>query len=647
MLNSDLVDHVTRYSASTQRLKESFNYEKFIGLKPFQIYNYSSLFKKLENKVYFLPRTINILKFKNIFSDDPVSQIKFEKGIQKIETMKSFLEDLDGLNNMISEYFQQWINKYQLDEEESFKPLFNSIEIKLNEFNSVLDSLYQGGEVLEIISKYSDLYCKLTPLVNHINRFEPATNLEIAESLNLCINDKKFDSIIDREALYNLDSVKENTKLLHASCKKNIENIVKNNPSIFNSKFNTIIKKLNEQGLESKNFFEECKNTLIEKFKEFKGHEAMTQAAIYGEQSNNNSIVSFLTNKNNDSMIDYSFEFTNAILNKVIVFKDTSVGYIQNDKYYDIDPTDVDSYKTLRRNSFISLISQELMRKPTIRNLFINKYISDQVPGEYVIVTLNNYLNHEQILKNKGIHLDVFKEKSFEAIDDVIASNVRQYKAERMLNRSLSNKYRNLYDEDKVNITNIMIDLIDSGMNESMLKDFVIKKIGAIKTGAELFDNLRKLKNSLDEFDEDILRKKAKYLDVKVLEIDSNIFVFEVKNYEQSKSLGSPSWCIVRDKIYFDDYTSKNNKQYFIYDFNKDSSNIESMIGFTLNVSGSITARHYKNDDYISDDFPILEKAQLKVILNDNSYNPSDRIKKLIEEMNNNKQNISNLRLNI
>ena len=35
---------------------------------------------------------------------------------------------------------------------------------------------------------------------------------------------------------------------------------------------------------------------------------------------------------------------------------------------------------------------------------------------------------------------------------------------------------------------------------------------------------------------------------------------------EQSKLLGSSSWCIVRDEFYFKSYIGDGNKQYFIYD---------------------------------------------------------------------------------
>jgi len=97
--------------------------------------------------------------------------------------------------------------------------------------------------------------------------------------------------------------------------------------------------------------------------------------------------------------------------------------------------------------------------------------------------------------------------------------------------------------------------------------------------------------------------------------------VFPVKEYKDSKSLGSPSWCIVRNESYFDSYTSYNQKQYFLYDFNKTEKENDSLIGFTLTENGDFHTQHLRNDDYLN------VNKQLQDIADKIMFNHKDEFK--------------------
>jgi len=62
--------------------------------------------------------------------------------------------------------------------------------------------------------------------------------------------------------------------------------------------------------------------------------------------------------------------------------------------------------------------------------------------------------------------------------------------------------------------------------------------------------------------------------------------------------------CICSSVTYFNSYTSNESKQYFIFDFNKDKSSNESLIGITLDKEGNLNTAHLTNDEAIVSDTP-------------------------------------------
>lgn len=75
-----------------------------------------------------------------------------------------------------------------------------------------------------------------------------------------------------------------------------------------------------------------------------------------------------------------------------------------------------------------------------------------------------------------------------------------------------------------------------------------------------------------------------------------SIVILEIPNFEASKSLcgnGRTSWCLTRENSYFNNYvTSKNNRQFFYFDFSKPEKNELAHVGFTVSSNGSIPYAH-------------------------------------------------------
>ncbi len=640
MIDPKTIENIRKFENVRYYTKSSFSYESLFDLTPnndTRVY----LNFQLEMIIRSITNKVNVFKRKNFFNDP-----SFYKHIpeQADSGIYSFCNDLKILNNEIKDYFDQWIKKFNLDNVEQFDLVLESVKNKLDSFSAVLKPILDIAVELDELNDNAALYNKLIPYYTYLQENPTVDSHDSFYNFRFILSDRDFSSIISKPHIETLKNDRQKVDYLMDLTKKNMEEIVHNNPSVFNPKFNVNTKKLVEQGSVAVDFFNACKTELISIFKEFKGDEALSKAELYKRHFESNGVVDFLKSKQIDEdFIDYSIDFgENVKLNKVIVFKDKSIGYVKHGEYSFVEMGDINTLESMHAECLESFISQQLHRKPTIRNLFLNKFREDQPSGNQLILVLQNYLDNEQILKNMNLHLDIFKNKSFENIDDAMSASVRKYKAERMVTSVLGNKYDHLYSENKDAVINICIDLVDLQIDKSSLQDFVGKKLAAISNSDEFINVLKKLKNSLNEFDQESLFYKLEKIDIKPLEVEPNVFVFEIKNYQTCKDLGSASWCIVRDEEYFDDYTSEGDRQYFIYDFNKDSSDIESMMGFTLHKNGSLRTQHYKNDDYIDDSY-ILDKAQLTVLSSDNSYKLNDSLKlKLTDFSRQKNRNINN-----
>lgn len=146
-------------------------------------------------------------------------------------------------------------------------------------------------------------------------------------------------------------------------------------------------------------------------------------------------------------------------------------------------------------------------------------------------------------------------------------------------------------------------------MNTNIFQEYIGKKIAAYKTPEQFNEGLASFLKSFNGFDMQSLTLKAENTGVRMISDSDNKLIVEIENYEQSEKLGSSSWCIVRDESYFNSYTGDGNKQYFLYDFSYDSSDNESMIGFTIDRNGEHYAAHYKNDDEVNENESILMYA--------------------------------------
>jgi hypothetical protein len=348
-------------------------------------------------------------------------------------------------------------------------------------------------------------------------------------------------------------------------------------------------------------------------------------------------LASFMLDKKYEDMIVSRITLTESQkIQDYVVFDDSSVCYKKGGVYHVV--RDQNNHKHIFSELEHSLISYQLRKKPKIAQYMSNLYTETGYSStpigqlEGVLIVIDTYLNNEQILKNMKIDLTFFKDKSFEVVDDYMHELINKHKLNHYANSILSNKNKHLLNDASLESFKV---LMDSGVSKGVIQNLVGKKLSAINTQEEFEKYLEKVIEHISSFSEDILMDKLNTNNIKPVINKNNIVIFEIDTFAQSQQLGSPSWCIARSDYYFNLYKNEDTKQYFMYDFNKDEKDNQSMIGFTVNKDGSMKTQHAKNDDYHEvDDY--LQKVINKILyLEQSSYTLSqDVIEKLEQEFN-------------
>jgi hypothetical protein len=348
---------------------------------------------------------------------------------------------------------------------------------------------------------------------------------------------------------------------------------------------------------------------------------------------------------------------------------DLNVGQYRNIKMFNDDSmivTDADSKvkrvfsnieATFILNDIIENdIKQSLRKTPVIMKKFMDMYIENNRRPVSVYLVMNTYLNNEQVLKSNKFNIidalqtmkedikskQYLEERKFddhcEALDDDMNAIVKNHKVKQYAHSIASNKYMHLYDEKSYKIIEAIYDL---KIESSVLQDNIGKKIAAYHTPDEFNAGLKSLLNTFSDFTPEKIREKASACKADVIVEEDNKIIIKIEDFKQSKIMGSSSWCIARDEHYFKSYVGDYNHQYFIYDFNKDSSDNESMIGITLSPEIECEAAHMKNDDDISNDKTLTLDNIAIIVKNDRGWYEQELLRRekkssLVKSVNNN-----------
>lgn len=207
---------------------------------------------------------------------------------------------------------------------------------------------------------------------------------------------------------------------------------------------------------------------------------------------------------------------------------------------------------------------------------------------------LRNILNSKFDFSNEISNFD-----SFEKIHDKLNDIVIEQKSKRLIREIYSNKYRKLINEDTLKIFKI---IIENNIEKKTIQDLFSSKLKIINSSEENNDCLNDFLNKQLNWNKYSFEKKILNFGSSIINNSDDFLCVEIKNYNESKHLGSGQWCISYSFDHYINYKERYNSMFFIYDFSKSSKDKESMIGMVFDEKFNIKQAHWRNDDILNNE---------------------------------------------
>lgn len=225
----------------------------------------------------------------------------------------------------------------------------------------------------------------------------------------------------------------------------------------------------------------------------------------------------------------------------------------------------------------------------SFNNIYKMKYIQENKSS----LELDEFLEQHKSLKLIAIQSNITLESMNDAIEEIILIQ----KTKKLMQKTFSDSYRFLINDSTFTL---MQEIVLSEINRSEFHNSFSKKIAAYKNSDDfnvaLSLYIQKEKGwSLNKYIQD-----ANEYGATIEYNEGSLLYLRINTYEQSKKLGSQQWCISYDEDYFNDYKSMGDSDlYFIYDFSKEISDIQSMVAVQKDMYGYVKSAAWKNDEEI------------------------------------------------
>lgn len=539
---------------------------------------------------------------------------------------RQVISNYENSKDFVSGSFEEHINNIMVDQNgykatdftkiiQTLKESFSADYTKRAVVNIDHDLLYRNSKSPV---NYDNIYVMSAFIVNELLDYAKNNHINV-EQLRL-ESEKHLDAIKDK--MIELDQYFIELQKLSNLCSRyhrvaraddnkgsamfeQIKGILNDNSSLLNtisysSDFDYFQK---SNILESLGGLMKIRDAVVEKIKTDRtNNNVITLADTYAiNQDNLSPLQKTVFEKSTTAKLEFT---AGQEISGMILFSDKSVCYREKNGKYLVSQ----SHSEVRRkinDLYFSSVDYLLRKKPQISKSFKEKMIEREGTPVTIINTINRFLENETLVKNylkndyEGFLKDLMSNKSVEVFDDKFTHIANKQKFQLFAFSIASNKYRHLYDDESMKV---LKNIYDNNKDPEQLQIYVGKKIAAFKTSEDFNKHLNKYFSKINGFDQDAILEDVKKHGATLVSNVNDVVIVETTAYDQMSNLGSNSWCIVRDEGYYDDYAGNGNRQYIVFDFNKASSDIESMIGITLSPDGTYRNAHMKNDDSTNED---------------------------------------------
>ena len=186
--------------------------------------------------------------------------------------------------------------------------------------------------------------------------------------------------------------------------------------------------------------------------------------------------------------------------------------------------------------------------------------------------------------------------KKAEDLFDHIQSKGIDTKLNQVL-KALPSKAREQVNQELKDLISLNIEHAD------LLIDFYSKKGGKyskLGQSALIRDTRTFLENAMGEFNLETIKKSLEGLNVQIAYESPTCLMVSVGDYKTSCKIGSKHWCIATSQHMWDNYVDGTTKQYFVWDFTKNISDKEHMIGATIGLGNRIKNAHWSDDSRVN-----------------------------------------------
>jgi hypothetical protein len=264
----------------------------------------------------------------------------------------------------------------------------------------------------------------------------------------------------------------------------------------------------------------------------------------------------------------------------------------------------------------------------------INSLIKNGIEKDKALKIYQDYNKYKILLNNDNIYFfDYFNKEdkniksNFENLSDDIHKSIVKSNHNK-IRKKIYSKHNNLINDKTENLIKLFA---EDNISPKIISQFVGKKIRAFNNSDELNKELEKLYDEINgSWNISNYLEKFKNTDSHILLNENNKLVVEIKDFEDSKKLGTKNWCVSREKVFYNDYTENKERFVFIFDFNQAPFIEESMKAVILEVDGKVQEVYNKSDIKIENN-SVLEYAD--------TFKPIDK-ELLIYKIKNGRNNI-------
>jgi ankyrin repeat protein len=226
-----------------------------------------------------------------------------------------------------------------------------------------------------------------------------------------------------------------------------------------------------------------------------------------------------------------------------------------------------------------------------------------QLTSSFEILMSNKKLIDKEINVDYALsllhHKDSTSRNIIEKFDDKMKEVLHVKKKEQFISSLKTEKYIHLFSSEvELEINTIL----DNKVSILALKHQFFNKLARYKTESDLLSSLSEFKSKNIVWNKAYFLNKIKEdnLNATIVDTANNKLMIEVRDYIACSALGSQAWCISYDRNYYNNYTHSLQRQMIYFDFDLPIKENESMIGFTIDMMGTVLNSHLKNDSITS-----------------------------------------------